>query len=359
MIMTAKQILQQRLHNQQIAGTKSKKPEDIVRWLGAVQAQDYAGAKWSVGLRLPGSTDAIIEQTITDGKIIRTWTQRGTLHFMAADDVRWMLDLSGPRVHKSLDTQIKRTGLDAAVLKKCDKIISKALEGGKQLTRNEIKELLEAKKIPTQDNGLNYILVHASLMQLICHGPRKGKEFTFVLMDDWVPAHKKIKNDEAIVKLAERYFTGHGPATAEDFAWWTGGTKKDVQFAIDALGKKLQQETVNGNTYYSINSESSAKNDIHLLPGFDEYMLGYKDRSLALADEHNKKVTGAANGLFAATVVVNGAIAATWKRTVKKDSVAIEITPFEKLSAANKKGIEKEAQRFAAFLQQPYDLSFL
>lgn len=116
--MTPAQILQLRLYNQQIAATKFKKPEDVVGWLGAVQAQDFAGAKWSVGLRLPGSTDEDIEQAITTGKIIRTWTQRGTLHFMAAKDIRWMLDLTGPRVHRSLNTQLKRTELNATTLKK-------------------------------------------------------------------------------------------------------------------------------------------------------------------------------------------------------------------------------------------------
>ena len=358
--MTPEKILQLRLYNQQIAATKYKKPEDVVGWLGAVQAQDFAGAKWSVGLRLPGSTDEDIEQAITAGKIIRTWTQRGTLHFMAAQDVRWMLDLLGPRVHKSLNTQLKKTELNAATtLTKTDKILLKALEGGKQLTRGEIKELLESKKIPTQNNGLNYILVHASLTQLICHGPRRGKEYAFVLMDDWVQEHKKIKDDEAIVKLAERYFASHGPATAHDFSWWIGGTKKDAQFAIDALSNKLEQEIFNGNIYYSINSQGSAKNSTYLLPGFDEYMLGYKDRSLALADENNKKVTGAANGLFAATIVVKGGIAGTWRRVFEKKKTVIEVSSFEKLSAIHKKEIEKEAKRFAGFLQQPYEVDFL
>lgn len=357
--MTPAQILQLRLYNQQIAATKFKKPEDVVGWLGAVQAQDFAGAKWSVGLRLPGSTDEDIEQAITTGKIIRTWTQRGTLHFMAAKDIRWMLDLTGPRVHRSLNTQLKRTELNATTLKKADRILLKALEGGKQLTRTEIKELLESNKIPVQHNGLNYILMHASLMQLICHGPRRDKEYAFVLMDEWVQAHKKIKDDEAIVKMAERYFASHGPATAYDFSWWIGGTKKDAQFAIDALGKKLEQVICKGNIYYSINSEGDAKNATYLLPGFDEYMLGYKDRSLALADEYNKKVTGAANGLFAATIVVNGGIAGTWKRILEKKKTIMEISSFEKPGAMHKKRIEKEVKRFAGFLQQPYELHFL
>ncbi|RYE22446.1 MAG: winged helix DNA-binding domain-containing protein, partial [Sphingobacteriales bacterium] len=299
MPMTAKQLLQLRLHNQQIAATEFKKPQEIVHWMGAMQAQDNPGAKWSVGLRLPGSTDSDIDSAINRARIVRTWTQRGTLHYMASQDVRWMLDLLAPRVLKSFSTQLRRSELDTALLKKCMKLLEKGMEGGLSLTRPEIKQLLESKKITTKDR-LNYILVYASLEQLICHGPKTGNEFAFVLMDEWVRPAKKITNEEAMVQLAERYFTSHGPASLQDFIWWIGGTIKEATAALKAIEHKLECVMVNGVAYYFKDHGTGKGNGVYLLPGFDEYMLGYKDRSLALADEHNKKVTGAANGLFAA-----------------------------------------------------------
>lgn len=356
--MTAKQVLQLRLHNLQISSTQFKTPQELVHWMGAMQAQDYAGAKWSVGLRLPGITDADIDDAINQGKIIRTWMQRGTLHLVAPQDVRWILDLQSERVLGLYTAMLKNTGLDTALMNKCLKIITRALEGGKGLTRNEIRDLLEQKKITTKDR-LYYILVYGSLKQLLCHGPRKSKEFSFVLMDEWVPAQKKIKKDEAAAKLAERFFTSHGPATLQDFVWWIGGTVKEAQQALKNIEHKLDKDYINGIDHYFVYNGTTKANGVHLLPGFDEYMLGYKDRSLVLADEHKTKVTGAANGLFAATVVVNGGVAGTWKRLFEKKKIIIEVSPFEKLSAIRKKAIEKEAKSFSNFLHQPCELNFL
>jgi hypothetical protein len=350
--MKPQDIVYTRLHNHGIGQNIFSRPGEVVTWLGAVQAQDYPGAKWGIGLRIPGSTDDTIEEAIAEKEIVRSWGLRGTLHFMSPADIRWILQLAASRISSLYASYYRKLGLDKAMLSKCYKTIEQALRDSKLLTREEIAASLQKKKIATHDMRLNFILLHAALHGLICHTTRRKKSFTFGLLDEWVPVTNKLARDEALEALTKRYFISHGPATVQDFSWWSGLTIADVKRSIGMAGKLLVSEAVNGVTYYmSADKHISTEKPkgVFLLPGFDEYFVAYKDRSLIMNTEYARKMMAVKNGLFANTIIINGMIAGTWRRTINKDSMNMEFKPFEKLSAAKMKGLNKVVKEFEKF----------
>lgn len=351
--MTNEDIARLRLFNQQIARTRFKAPDQVVSWLGALQAQDYAGVKWSIGLRLPDATDADIEQAIAAKTIIRTWPMRGTLHFVEASDVRWMLALLTPRIIAGSAARYRQLELDEIVFARSKELFAKALQGGKQLTREEMYQLLERNNISAAGQRGYHILARSAQDGLICFGPPDDKQQTFTLLDEWVPKTKKLARDEALAELTQRYFTGHGPATLQDFAGWAGLTVTDVRAGLDMVKSHLRQETVNGQAYWMPQEMPAIEDDspdIYLLPGFDEYMLGYKDRSAVLDAIHAQKIVPGNNGMFSPTLVIDGMVAGTWKRTLKKDTVVITISPFTSLSQAHSHAISAAVEPYGRFV---------
>ncbi len=224
--MAASDIASTRLSNQHIAGTTLKAPEDVVSWLGAMQAQDYTMAKWGIGLRLPGSTEESIEAAVVQGQIIRTHILRPTWHFVAAADIRWMIAVSAHRLGSALKPLNIKLELTETLLRKCSKLIEKALSGNQYLTRPELMAVLQRNKIATDDLRSSHIMFAAEISGLVRNGPRRGKQHTYALLDERVPAATGIKREEAIALLTRRYFTSHGPATVPDFAWWANLTLK-------------------------------------------------------------------------------------------------------------------------------------
>jgi len=342
-------IIKLRLQNQQLLGSAFKKPEDIVEWMGAMQAQEYASCKWAVGLRTNNATDKSVEQAIDLGKIIRTHVLRPTWHLVHPVDIRWMLQLTAPRVHAFCAFGYRKMELTDAIFKRANNALIKALQGGKHLTRLEIASALQAAKIATDDLRLIHILMQAELEALICNGPKKGKQFTYALMDERIPATKKITQEEALIKLTERYFESHGPATLQDFNWWSGLTSKDTQRGLELIKSTLISEIVNGKTYWMTNKTAASKIKpfVLLLPSFDEYTVAYKDRSLVVSAAAAKK-TG--NGIFKPLLLVDGTVTGFWKRKDKKGQERVVLTAFEKLNATQKKMIDKEIKRYTEFL---------
>jgi hypothetical protein len=216
-------ILKQRLLNQHISGDMFEKPEDMVRTMTAVQAQNFLGSLWGIGFRVRNVRESDIEQAIADKKIIRTWLLRGTLHFVSTEDIRWILDLIAPRIIASNANILKRKlNLDNRVFERSKEVIVQALEGGHQLLRNELYNILKFANIPTSDMRGLHILHRLALEGIICFGPRKGRQHTFVLLDEWIPKTKRMDHNESLGELVLRYFTSHGPATIQDFRWWSG-----------------------------------------------------------------------------------------------------------------------------------------
>lgn len=343
----------QRLVSQQVAQPTGVQPHDVVQRLGAVQAQDYLGALWAVGLRTPGATEQSIEQALAEKTIIRTWPMRGTLHFVAATDVRWMLELLTPRIVQRSQTRLKQLGLDAATLTASATVVANALQGGKQIARNDLYAILEQAQISTEGQRGIHILSQLAHSQLICFGARAGKQPTFALLDEWAPDAKSLPRDEALATLALRYFTGHGPATLEDLIWWSGLTTADAKAGLAVAKPQLGHEHHESVDYYFDQTAAITPNASpasHLLPPFDEFLIGYRDRSAVLEAQHAGLVVPGANGIFNPIIVIDGRVVGTWKRVLKGDSVTVSFSPFAPLHDDVSPALIAAAERYGQFL---------
>ena len=343
-----------RLGPQRLDRGERATPAELVARLGAVQAQDYAGAKWSLGLRLEGVTDAEVERALAERRIVRTWPMRGTLHFVAAADVRWMLALLSGRVVAAAAKRHRDLGLDEATFARGSELWASALEGGGQLTREEMYEVLEQAGISTAGQRGYHMLWRSAQEGLICFGAMRGKQQTFALLDEWVPAARPKARDEALAEVARRYFRTRGPATVQDFGWWTGLSAADAKAALAMVEGELERQSVEGQTYWSAGeavgrAETATATRAHLLPAFDEFLLAYKDRSAALEERYAKRLH-AGGGAFSPSVALGGRIRGTWRRTIKRDAVLVETTPFVRWTKAEREAIAAAAERSGAFL---------
>jgi hypothetical protein len=327
-----------------------------------VQAQDYAGGKWGIGLRGARMTDAMVEAALDNGSIVRTHVLRPTWHMMAADDARWILALTGPRVLAANASYCRKLELDATVFNKSTKIFTKALSGGKHLTREELGAALERGGIDTSyEQRLAYIAMHAELTGLICSGPRRGKQFTYALIDERVPATPARPREEMLAELARRYFATRGPATVHDYSWWSGLTMADAKKSVDILREELSSETVDDRTYWfsgDVPPRASAKLEAHLLPNYDEYFIGFRDRSAILnVVKRISLVPG--DPMFTLHVVsLNGQIVGGWKRVMSAKAASIEITLGIKPKPGERKAIERAIDRYGAFLELPLEVAW-
>jgi hypothetical protein len=347
-------IARQRLHKQLIAQHTFDKPGDVVQWLGAVQAQDYAAAKWAIGLRLPDAIDDDIEQACNDGTILRTHIMRPTWHFVTPADIRWLLALTAPRVHAATASMYRKFELDNATFLHAHAALIKALQGDKQLTRQELALALQQAGIAT-DNPLrvSLILMHAELDGVICSGARHDRQFTYALLAERAPHARTSSRDEALAELARRYFTGHGPATLQDFVWWSGLTTTDAKAGLEMVKAQLIREAIDGLTYWfsaSMPSTEEPSQTTYLLPNYDEYIVGYKNRDAVFDASHTQKLDARGNVLFNHTIVMNGRIVGTWKRTIKKDTVIITPDFFTPLDEAEIQAFTASTNNYAAFL---------
>jgi hypothetical protein len=354
MAASAAQIVSRRLRHQQlIETTQRRKPAQVVSWLCAMQAQDYPAAKWAIGLRIPGCQDADVEQAFNDGSILRTHILRPTWHFVAPEDIRWMLALSGPRVHAVNAYYYRQLGLDDKIFKKSCSMIHRVLEGGKAMTRVELATFLKRAHIPADGLKLGYLMMHAELEGVICSGPRRGKQFTYMLLDDRAPASKPLDRDEALALLARRYFTSHGPATARDFSWWSGFTLTESQRAIEAAQPALESSKVGGQVFWSADGPSAkatARLPVMLLPNYDEYLIAYKDRALVVDAERAANIAARTNGAFANHLIVDGRLSGGWSRTITANNVTIDVAPYKKLTPLQTRALATAAENYGEFL---------
>ena len=362
--MTNLDIAHQRLHNLGIAETSFENPGDVVRWMGAVQAQDYGAAKWALGLRLQGVTDDDIEQAFTDGAILRTHIMRPTWHFVSPADIRWMLALTAARVNATNAYYYRKLELDDAIFTCSNAALAKALQGGKQLTRSELVSVLQQAGITANDVlRFTLIVMRAELDGIICSGARRGKQFTYALLDERVPQVRTLDYHEALAEFVLRYFTSHGPATLQDFVWWSGLATADARIGLEMVKSQLLHEEIDGQMYWFATSTPPAPlaNDLpqtaYLLPNFDEYTVGYTDRS-ALFDVSHAKKFDSRNNILSNVMVLDGQIVGTWTRTIKKDAVMITPNLFIPLNEAETRAFAASANRYGAFLGKAAHVSF-
>jgi len=342
-----------RLISQQIASTKFNTVKNLVAWMGVMQAQDYDMAKWAIGGRLPNTTDQAVETAITNSEILRTHLLRPTWHFVSADDIYWMLELTARRVKASMKSRHEQLELSNAILYKSNAIMEKALRGGHHLTREEILTELTKAGIDNYNNRLSHLLAWAELDGLICSGATKAGKPTYALLEERVLKTKPLTQEEALAALAKKYFSSHGPATLQDFAWWSGLSAGEAILALKLVKPDLISEEIDSQTYWSTKSFSIPKNDkeaVYLLPAYDEFIISYKDRSAALLFENHAK-TVSSNGIFRPVIVVNGKVTGIWKRTIKKDKVIVETEFFKQPNQIQNSLIEKAANQFGHFIE--------
>jgi hypothetical protein len=351
-------IVNIRLRNHQVKDSKCGAAQEVVAWMGAMQAQDYAMAKWAIGVRLPGSTHRVIEAAIDAGEIIRTHLLRPTWHFVSADDIYWMLALTAPRIKAGLKSRHQELGLDDTVVGKSNATLEKALRGGKHLTREELVAELGKAKIPTNDNRASHLLSRAELDGIVCSGATKGGKQTYALLQERVPKTKSLTQEEALDKLAYKYFASRGPATLQDFVWWSGLPMSEARRALEMVKGRLISETSHTQTlWFTDGVSTSDTKSVYLLPAFDEFIIGYRDRSAALPlENHNKAVSD--NGIFRPIIVVNGQVMGIWKRTINKPTVIVETELFQPPHRTTTNLIEKAAVHYGHFLGKQAEISY-
>ncbi len=347
----------QRLHAQQIAASTCPSPAEVVSQLLAVQAQDPAAARWAVGLRVAGGamTEAGVAAALAEGAVLRTHVMRWTWQLVSPTDVRWLLALVAPRLYRSYTRRHAELGLDAATLKRSRAALEKALAPGEHLTRDELSSVLARARVPSTGPALSHLLAHAELEGVICSGAPRGKKATHALLALRAPAARPpLPREEALAELALRYFQSRGPATVADLAWWAGLTLTEARAGLAAARSRLVPEVVDGETWWRSDSPAAApaigrSPRVELLPAFDEYLVAYRDRRAMLAAEHAKRIN-AGGGLLAPTVVVDGRVAGTWRRTLERRAVQLELQLFEPLPARVGRALAVAAARYGAFL---------
>jgi len=350
--MTNRDLVFYRLSRQQLAGTSFTDAAGLVRWMGCIQAQDFAGAKWAIGSRLGPITDHAVEKEFNEGRFLRTHVLRPTWHFVSPADIRWMLRLTAPKI-KSLNINFHRNlDITPAILRRSRAVLEKALAGKHYLNRQEISAQLKKAKINTDDIRFSFLLMDAELDGIICSGPRKGKQFTYALLEERVPPAASLGRQESLGELAKRYFLSRGPATLPDFAWWSGLTLRDAREGLEQCKQLLAHEVINGQAYWFSPGASvpeSAAKGVYLLPAFDEYAIGYKDRSDILPVDAGVK-TG--NGIFKPIVIAGGKMAGTWQRELVGEGVQVETNLFGALSKAMEQKVKRAVKRYGKFLEK-------
>ena len=350
--VTPAEIVRQRLEAQRISAATFTQPDDVVAWLGAVQAQDYLGALWAVGLRAQNACEQDVESALAKRKIVRTWPMRGTLHFVAAADARWMTELLARRPAAAAASRLRSYGIDEALLARARRALVKGLEGGRRLTRPEAYRVLERAKVATAEQRGLHVLWRLAQECLVCFGPREGKQHTFVLFDEWLPQAKRLPRVEALAELAHRYFRGHGPATLSDFAWWSGLKLADARLAILLAGKQVEEQTVNGERMWLVGSPVSSvasHGSAYILPAFDEFLVGYADRTAAVDPLHMNSWNDG-GGILKPTIVASGRVVGTWKRRIERREVVFSPTPFTALRRSEAEAVDLALGRYARFL---------
>ncbi len=358
--MTRDDIARRRLRNERLVGAPFASAVEAVRWLGAVQAQDYAGAKWALGQRVRRCTDADVDAAYDRGDILRTHVMRPTWHFVVPEDIRWMLALTAPQVKAKMAYYDRQLALDAPTYARTNAAIARALEGGRHLTREELGKALAAAGVTATGQRLGHIVFRAELDALVCSGPRRGKQFTYALLDERVPPAPPLARDEALAALARRYFTSHGPAQLVDFAWWSGLTVADAKAAVAMLADDLVHADVDGKRYWLAPAKMPPKLAspvVHLLPNYDELLIAYKDHGPSV-DPALTRGVGPRDAVFANhLVVIDGMVVGGWRRVPGKRDMGVVPTLLRALSAGEKAALARACEAYGRFLALPITMT--
>lgn len=340
-----------RLVSQHVSVNKFKTAGELLGWMGALQAQDYAMAKWALGVRLPGTTEKSIEAAFNRGEFLRTHVLRPTWHMVTAQDIRWMLELTAPQIRSAVRARNKELGISEAFLEKTYDILKIFFSSGKHLSKADLLDLFTLEKIKLDSAQLYHLLLNAELDGILCSGRIKEKEQTYAIFAERALSSRNKTRDKALAELATRYFASHGPATIHDFAWWSGLSLTDSRTAVALSEKNIASEKIGSQTYWFSPTLSAIKNEkdaVYLLPAFDEFIISYKDRRHILL-EHDQAKAISSNGVFRPVIVVNGLVVGLWSRTTKKNTFIIELKPFVQLNKNVRHEIENKAAGYGVF----------
>ena len=353
-------IARRRFASQYLAEPTLRSPADVVGWLGAVQAQDYLAAKWGVAQRTAEPKDAAVEKALNAGTILRTHVLRPTWHFVRERDIRWMLALTAPRVIAASAYYLRKLELDDAVVRRSRTALTKALQGGKHLTRADVGATLRRARIEIGGPlRLGLLLMRAELDGVICSGARRGNQSTYALLEERVPPAAPLERDEALSQLAARYYT-RGPATVHDFAWWSGLTVTDARRGTAAAARGLHKEFVDGREYWFTAGPQPAAGrpaQARLLPNYDETFVGFKDRRAFLERLKNTGAKLPDPALRAHVIGIDGQLVGGWRRTFEGKGVKVHLNVITRATAAEQRAISAEAARYGAFLALPVQLA--
>jgi hypothetical protein len=358
-VMSGLRLAHWRLRTQRLTGPRFAAPEQAVRWLGAVQSQEFGPALWSLGQRSGAVREADVERRFADGTFLRTHALRPTWHFVAREDIRWVLAATAHRVHALNAPYYRSLGLEEPVLARTGALVTAALRGGNQLTRPELRAVLAGAGFEAAGMRLAYLLMHAELTGQICSGARRGRQHTYALLAERAPGGREPGPDEALAELTRRYFTGHGPATAKDLRWWASLTLAEVARGLEMAGPGLRREEIDGVTYWYAepgpppepppeSPPGPATPAVHLLQAYDEY-VSYGNR-VALDVSGQARIGTGDRAVFNHLIVLDSQVAGRWRRTVRRREVLVDAMLHPGWDDARLVALQEAADRHAAFL---------
>ncbi len=356
--MTPEEIRRLRLSHSGLSHSPFTTGAEAVAHSGAVQAQDFSAAIWSLGLRIRDATASTIEDAYNDGKILRVHVLRPTWHFILPEDLRWMTALTAPGVKSMEAASNRKLGLDPNLFSKSNAAIEKALEGQGSLTRQDLKGTLADIGIMTDVQRLAHIIMQAELEGLICSGPMQGRQHTYALADERIRKSRALTRDQSLAELARRYFRSHGPAQLGDFSWWSGLSRRDAETGLDSIREDLERTLIDGKPYWSPSEDGEVIPDppvALLLSMYDEYAIAYTDRS-AISDAREIERMIVKGNAMTAVIVLYGKVAGTWEKRVKKDSIEILLNPFRELTDEEQGEVEREVERYGRFFGRRVEL---
>lgn len=355
--MTINEIARIRLFGQKIEGSAIHSPNEIVRWMGAMQAQDFPMAKWAVGIRLKDKTEKEVTEAYDKGEILRTHVMRPTWHLVVPEDIYWMLDLTAPVIIRSIKSRHSGLELSGEVVSKSLNLFEGLLLKEKNCTRDELALELKKAKIRTDENRMSHLLLLAELNGLICSGPMRGNKITYTLLSERVPEKKTFNREDSLAKLAFRYFSSHYPATIKDFSWWSGLSLTDAKKGLESIKKEFYAKKIDQEEYWLPNSFSAPESSdsvIILLPAYDEFLISYRDRKAALSLLEQKRVVSS-NGMFWPTIVWDGQVVGLWKKSLKKQTMLIEAELIQEIDH-NEQLLKRGIEEFGLFNGKKADL---
>ncbi|MGX2995360.1 winged helix DNA-binding domain-containing protein [Streptomyces sp. JNUCC 64] len=336
-------------------GVREDSAEAVVRRVFAVQAQDATAA--DLGIRVRGrdlTARAVRTAYEEERSIVRNWYLRGTLHTIPSDDAHWVLRLLAPRLLAASGHRYQQLGLVDELRQRADRLIRRVLAAHGPLTRAELTERLTTLGVPPDGQAPFHLIRHAALTGVLCHGPRRAGEATYVLLDDWLPATGSLRRegDDALTELVRRYLAAHGPAAPEDFATWSGLPVTWARRAWKTLARsgvitEYGAWTVLAGRAGELPGPSDGP-DVRMLPAYDGYLIGYRTRELSVPAPHQARVWPG-GGLIRPTVLADGLAVATWTRG--PGSRSVQVDPFEPVPPRTERGVDGEKEAVVGFLR--------